>query len=1482
VNHFLKKNLSNLQGAGGGGGGGGGSAPPPAELNPPKLGKLQTLSSYSYAEIIDLVSDGPIEGIVNQNGQYLFGNRIFEGIYFDNTPVKKSFDASYTGENPIETADYSLSELSSKVSGLWYKGGQYQDRDFTGVRAIVATGNMVDNLMVGRLDVVVKDGSYFAAGTAVNDPYVSLVYGTITYTGNSGNLFACPDPYVREKHWELTWNRDDIAKSIYKSIDLIKTVSEQPTAYGEVASEIAKNKVLRYNYRNWVDVKESLLPFPKNLNNEDYPVFAIKFEIGSPFRDTVYNACGNPICHFDSNEKQITVDSDFEIDKNTNTIVNNDIANQVFQRVELENLKSDYVVQPIQVLDLTYAQKTSSTNISFGGSVILFGFKSDKKSPSKESIDAIKKYVSSLSIIRPDNEKYNYSNVLSEIRNGEDLQKPLSYFNSVYVDREYGVKLIGPFDVSKQVLRVTNFDDDSGFSIQGTYEFPLSETVTNEGSSDTRSSKDFSSYAGNSRTSYVEQAIPITHVVENPNVDQVFVSIGVRALSDTNQIDSDLKGIGTTQAGTRIPTAIRFKLEVGLQNSFGQDIQSSIEERVYQVMGLVDAPAIIDIGRPEVENILSSYKFLNGTSSNSSVNAATAITLPEQTEGSKRFIRLTRTTYETSSSLVRREISLEKVTEVINTKFSYPHSAIIGTKIDSRTLSSIPPRSYDLRLKKILIPSNYYPLHPDGKDKRRYKSSSDFESATSDDLQIYSGNWDGTFKMSWSDNPAWVLFDVLINSRYGLGSFVDQSQINIWELYKIGRFCDAVNKNGVFTGVDNGFGGKEPRYSINVILGDKVNVFDVLNSIASVFRGNIFYSNSLIDFTDDRLKLPILQFNNCNVKDGTFSYTNSRKDQEFNVVEVSYLDESDNFKPKIEYVEDSNDIRKRGILGTTVDSFGVTSKALANRIGKHVLYSTIKENQAVNFIGGVESVILKPGDLISINDELKTQQRNFGKVLSVDDLSGKVYINEKFKESVSVGEITLFAPTGTKSFQELLGIARQSGGIAFKDIHESDVPQIQTFKISSYDNSPEYGSNVYISPTIEYPFIYFTGSSDTSGQGFYSGNGQSNGYPYYNGVTDDRYAIYRSTHEVFFPATPAGPPNDLVISFGEIETGRLDFSFNGEGLAFEFIEDGQSGDYFHTNVSSFSSPSQMAEEFANVLLGQVANVHFNAVAETVYISNSNTGPSAETNLTNSTLYSISSFGGGYGISALPSGVYNVVDNFWSMRNISNGNLMYSGASGETQPYSGTWESGTCFYAPKFDNSNRDFLSRVKQGSVFGITLSGVEAEIYKVNSLREVSVNEYEISAAKFDTGKFAEIESSQNLNDFYDTFSFVSTPSATSKSVTEGQVYQLSTPVIAEFVTGNYDGQGDSIDVSGSWSSIAGATSYLVTLLSPNGSKTTVNTPNTGYVIEDQSELGFYRLLVSAKNQGLGYSSRTASSGLYVFATETYVTPYIKSITIS
>ena len=385
----------------------------------------------------------------------------------------------------------------------------------------------------------------------------------------------------------------------------------------------------------------------------------------------------------------------------------------------------------------------------------------------------------------------------------------------------------------------------------------------------------------------------------------------------------------------------------------------------------------------------------------------------------KRFIRITKISVETNSVLIRRECSLVKVTEIIDQNLRYPFSTICALKLDSRSFGSVPDRSYDCRLKKVRLPSNYQPLY-NGIDQRYIKDAEKYDGKA----QIYNGDWNGSLEnIGWTDNPAWILYDLLTSTRYGLGGYLDESQINIWELYKIGRFCDSVDENGRFVGVPDGVGGLEPRYSCNIIFRDNIKVFDAINIVSNLFRGATFFSNSEIHFLDDRPRTPIAFFSNANVKDGFFTYANNRKDQQFNTVEVVYLDRFDNFKTKVEFVEDEANLRKRGVLKTTINTNGVTSRAMARRIGKHIIHQTIKENQSVEFRAGLESLLCRPGDLVVIEDEMKTRETNYGKVLDVNLTNKSLYIENEFSATNYSGKLTVYTPTGYTTMGELKTLA---------------------------------------------------------------------------------------------------------------------------------------------------------------------------------------------------------------------------------------------------------------------------------------------------------------------------------------------------------------------------------------------------------------------------------------------------------------------------
>ena len=252
-------------------------------------------------------------------------------------------------------------------------------------------------------------------------------------------------------------------------------------------------------------------------------------------------------------------------------------------------------------------------------------------------------------------------------------------------------------------------------------------------------------------------------------------------------------------------------------------------------------------------------------------------------------------------------------------------------------------------------------------------------------VNIYNGLWDGSFKLGWTDNPAWILYDLMINPIYGVGNALDDREdINIFNLYQIARYCDAVDSDGFFEGVPDATKGLEPRFSCNLRLQDGKNAFEVLGNIASVFRGFSYWDGVGLNFAIDRDKEISAIFNNGNVFDGIFNYGDILSNARFTKVEVIYADANDLYGTKVEYVEDEDAIRKYGLITRTLNGIGATSKSQARRMGKYILFSNRMETEVTKFRAGTECLFLEPGDIIRIDDELKNFEINYGKVLEVD------------------------------------------------------------------------------------------------------------------------------------------------------------------------------------------------------------------------------------------------------------------------------------------------------------------------------------------------------------------------------------------------------------------------------------------------------------------------------------------------------------------
>jgi len=295
-----------------------------------------------------------------------------------------------------------------------------------------------------------------------------------------------------------------------------------------------------------------------------------------------------------------------------------------------------------------------------------------------------------------------------------------------------------------------------------------------------------------------------------------------------------------------------------------------------------------------------------------------------------------------------------------------------------------------------------------------------------DSNKIYYGDWDGTFKIAWTDNPAWVLYDIITDPNYGLGNYIDSKAVDKWTLYDIGRYCDCVDDDGRFRGVPDGKGGLEPRYTCNIIFYNKDEAYNVLKDISAVFKGILYWTTEGFSFFADMPKQAVMQFANSSVKDGVFNYEDTAKNLRYTCVEVTYNDRYDFYKPKIEYVEDSEGIVKYGLNPFKVNAAGCTSRSEAKRIGRYVMSTSMNESEVVTFTAGIEGSYLQIGDLFIVSDEIKNVARTFGRILDVDSANKTIKIDGEFQQGLSSG-IFVHIPSGNYKVSDLNALNDASG-----------------------------------------------------------------------------------------------------------------------------------------------------------------------------------------------------------------------------------------------------------------------------------------------------------------------------------------------------------------------------------------------------------------------------------------------------------------------
>ncbi|MEP8690321.1 phage tail protein [Enterobacter hormaechei] len=368
------------------------------------------------------------------------------------------------------------------------------------------------------------------------------------------------------------------------------------------------------------------------------------------------------------------------------------------------------------------------------------------------------------------------------------------------------------------------------------------------------------------------------------------------------------------------------------------------------------------------------------------------IDLPQA--GSTWTIRLRKITSDANSAKIGDAMTLQSFTEVIDAKLRYPNTALLYIEFDSSQFNgSIPQISCEPRGRVIRVPDTYDP-----------------------ETRTYSGTWTGAFKWAWTDNPAWIFYDLVVSDRFGLGHRLTAANIDKWTLYQVAQYCDQMVPDG------KGGNGTEPRYTCNVYIQDRNDAYTVLRDFAAIFRGMTYWGGDQIVALADMPRDVDYSYTRANVVGGRFTYSSSTTKSRYTTALVSWSDPGNAYADAMEPVFEQALVARYGFNQLEMTAIGCTRQSEANRKGRWGILTNNKD-RVVSFDVGLDGNIPQPGYIIAVADELLSGKVMGGRISAVN---GRVIKLDRVADAAAGDRLILNLPSGASQSRTIQAVNGES------------------------------------------------------------------------------------------------------------------------------------------------------------------------------------------------------------------------------------------------------------------------------------------------------------------------------------------------------------------------------------------------------------------------------------------------------------------------